>query len=1113
MARLALYLLGTPRIELAGTPVEVERRKTFALLAYLALTRQPHSREALAALLWPDAEQSRALGYLRTTLWNLNKSLGNAWFEIERDTIALHPTEDFCLDVTSFQQLSATSDPDNVTLWTQAAELVQGDFMAGFTLPDCPEFEEWLFFERESLRRDYAGVLERLVDCLTHQASYEAAIPFARRWLALDSLHEPAHRALMVLYQATGQHSAALRQYQQCQSILQDQLGIAPEPATTALYEEIQANRNPAPVPRARANPPPAPSPTVATPPKSNLPAQNTPFIGRASELAHISQLLLDPACRLLTVLGPGGIGKTRLAIQAASEVGQNTAIFESICYVPLAPLTSGEYFDLTLADALRIPISDESDLHPQLLAYFREKHMLLVLDNFEHLLEVASSLTDFLTVAPALKVLVTSRERLQLQEEWIFEIEGLRYPSNGNEHDLDTYEAVQLFIQSARRVRADFTPTAEEKSWIAQICQSVEGMPLGIELAAGWVQMLESHEIAQEINRSLDFLSATWRNLPPRHRSLRAVFESSWNRLSPAEQAILCKLSVFSGGFNREAAQMVAGATLPELMALVNKSLVRRNAAQAGHYEMHELLRQFVAEKLEADPTASDQAEIQHSLYFADLLQRLEPMLKGAKQIEALDAIENEFDNLRCAWQSAIHYRNPQAIRGLLAGLFPYYLMRGRLLERKELLNQAIHRLKDQRLSHEEKILLAQIRIIYALTLYSLRRFRDANYHYRKAIPLLHKLEHHEIALYFTAMSQINSWPVNNHEIAAHWADRARAIFEFYHDDWGIALALRTQGDVMHHQMRYDESATLYQQSLERSRRAGDRWGEGMAFWHLGDVAFTLGRYADAESLHQQAIASNELIGNREHASSLLSHLGWLQAIQGHHAEAIATFEQAVLRARQLGNQRALAHGMWGLAAIALAQGKPDEADRLTEESLEIYQTNVQHDSALAWMILNQRVEVALLRGNPDLAQEYVQKAFNIFDSMNDPWGRAHGIYFMGEIALARSDTTTAHRLLLDSIERTRACKSINLQLRHLTGIARWRAQTGDIEGAVELLAFALNHYACRHETKVWGHPLLEELSAELPPEVANAAIKRGQNLELDLLVAEILQDVDNSS
>ena len=374
-----------------------------------------------------------------------------------------------------------------------------------------------------------------------------------------------------------------------------------------------------------------------------NLPPQSTGFIGRTEELTQIANLLADPGCRLLTLVGAGGIGKTRLALQAAAQVPY---FLQGIYFVPLNSVGSIDLLPTAIANALQVSFYGAEAPRLQIIHYLQEKQLLLLLDNFEHLLEASDLLTDVLLTATKVKFLVTSRERLNVQEEWVLTLEGLLYPEDRMAAPLENYSAVQLFAQRARQVQPNFS-LSENAEAVRTICQQVEGNPLAIELAAPWLRAMSCRQIATQIAGSLDFLTTPLRNVQERHRSLRTVFEQSWNQLLPVERSVLMRLSVFRGGFDQEAAEQVAGASLILLAELTDKSLIRLNAG--GRYDLHELLRQYAAEKLlkagKGDTTAQ-----RHGGYFLKLAERADANTFGREQIAWFDRLEVEFDNLRAA-------------------------------------------------------------------------------------------------------------------------------------------------------------------------------------------------------------------------------------------------------------------------------------------------------------------------------------------------------------------------------------------------------------------------------------------------------------------------------
>jgi predicted ATPase len=516
--------------------------------------------------------------------------------------------------------------------------------------------------------------LVRLVRMQVAINDLDLAIDYARRWSNLDPINEEAHRELMQLYAWTGQRNAAIRQYQECQQILKRELNIEPEAATVELLERIQSGElqreqvlalSPEMYAR-RAALEAVELDSERWPPINNLPIPPTPFVGRHAELGEIAARLTDPSCRLITLLGPGGIGKTRLAIQAAQD--QCEHFRHGVCFVPLASTRSGQPILPVIVDALDLPISSgERNASEQLIDFLRSRQLLLVLDNFEHQIAEAPLVNQILQQAPGIKVLATSRVRLNLQGELVTEIPGLSFPDpeevesiSRDNGFIDKYCAAEFFLHAAQRARTNFTITHADYAAVARITQLVGGMPLGLELAASWVNVLAPDEIAAEIEQGLDFLESSMQDVPERQRSMRAVFDYSWKLMSAREQAIFPKLSVFRGGFAREAAKKVIGVSPRDLMGLVNKSLIQRSLD--GRFDLHPLLRQYAIEIL-------DELDICHAVhdahcaYFAAALQDLGESMIDRRQQQALSVLDADIDNAWAAWEWAVEHRQVERI------------------------------------------------------------------------------------------------------------------------------------------------------------------------------------------------------------------------------------------------------------------------------------------------------------------------------------------------------------------------------------------------------------------------------------------------------------------
>ncbi len=376
-----------------------------------------------------------------------------------------------------------------------------------------------------------------------------------------------------------------------------------------------------------------------------NLPLPRTSFVGRASELEAIDRLLEDPEVRLLTLVGPGGAGKTRLALEAAARRVDRYP--HGVHFVPLASVASPDLLAPALAESIQFVVDGAHSgfsAQDQLLDYLSERSTLLVLDNFEHLVEASAFLSDVVERAPQVELLATSRERLNVQSEWVFDVEGLGLAENGN----GSASAVRLFVERAKQVAPGFALDEAGYSQALRLCRLVDGMPLGIELAASWVSVLSCAEIADEIEGNIDFLATSMRDVPERHRSLRAAIDQSWRLLTDEQRSAFSRLSVFRGSFDRDAAVAVSGADLRLLSELVGKSLLRR--PDFGRFELHELLRQYAAEQLRLSPGDDADARERHARHYAAMLLERQAALMGPELAVARDELRGELDNLRAA-------------------------------------------------------------------------------------------------------------------------------------------------------------------------------------------------------------------------------------------------------------------------------------------------------------------------------------------------------------------------------------------------------------------------------------------------------------------------------
>jgi predicted ATPase/DNA-binding NarL/FixJ family response regulator len=613
-----------------------------------------------------------------------------------------------------------------------------------------------------------------------------------------------------------------------------------------------------------------------------------TSFIGRKAELGEIVHRLALPDCRLLTLVGPGGIGKTRLALEVARL--QSEPFADGTHFVPLQPLSSPDLIVPAMVDVLGITLDGELDARHQLLHYLATRQILLVLDNFEHLLDGVSTVSDALDHAPRVKILVTSRERLNLRGEWLYPVNGMAFPSDAGGGNLESYDAARLFIRSARRLRPDFAPE-NEANHICRICALLDGMPLALELAAAWVRFLPCSEIALEIQRGLDFLAGSARDTPPRHQSIRAVFEQSWHGLTGDERDVLMKLSVFRGGFTREAAVQVAGASLQSLSSMVDKSLLRH---RAGRYDLHELLRQYAEEKLREvnrDEAACDA----HSAYFAAYLQQRWKPLRTDAQAKILNDIEVEFENVRTAWNTMAERGKTSELSLSVYSLWLYCELRGRYFEAIDLLRRAEDALALTFTDNDVNRTVGQIKTRLGWFYVFIVRLEEARTLVEEGLTTLQRVGSPEdVALAYYSLSLIEAF-YGNADALRRCAEHQAEIAEQLGDDWLLAAALLPLANSALIAGNFEEAKPFVHRFCQFSKRCGDTHLQATSYHFSAYVANHERNYAESKHFSEQALLLFEAIGQASEISITYTHLGYLAVCMNEYLAAQAYYEQAL--------------------------------------------------------------------------------------------------------------------------------------------------------------------------------------------------------------------------
>lgn len=784
--------------------------------------------------------------------------------------------------------------------------------------------------------------------------------------------------------------------------------------------------------------------------PQHNLPVITAPLMGRDDELKEIIRLLTNPAYRLLTLHGPGGIGKTRLATQSAYRYLEEMQ--EDVYFVDLTAIDSVTLLIIAIADAIQFRFSGVESLETQLFHYLQNKHMLLVLDGFERLTSEADLLSRMLLSAFNLRLLVTSQSKLNLHGEWVMSLDGLPIPDTQDEATLQQSPAIKLFLHTSRRVKSNYAPDLPDLQVIGQICQSVEGLPLGIELAATWMSQLTPKEIAARIQSSFSFLASDRGDLPARHRSARSVFENAWQLLKDDEKQALLHLSVFRGGFTLEAARYVAHASLPTLNVLTDKSLLQRSPV-SGRFAMKDLLREFSDEKLFDATTGEMFAHMHHAHYYMHYLGQHYADLQGRRQVVALNEIDQEIGNIRTAWHWSVQQVDTTLINVALDALYTFYQLRGRQREGADVFAQATKILRNT--PGCDPLVLTRLLARQGASYRFIGRLEEAQTLLQESVVLARKQrQYSELAF---SLCQLGA-SLPDHSSARQYWEESLALAERVNDLMLVAEALNWLAFAHYQAGRTDEAVQMLERSLGTRRTLQDEHGLANILANLGVVYMHQGQYDQAQDLLNEAVQIHRKHNNLRGQANIYTNLGSIALSRQDYVNARQFGEKALVYHQEIGDQRGQGLVLGNLGEAALCEKDYDRASDLCEQSIALF-------TAMGLPITTfQR-----LRGFIDLAQNRYQAAWQAFKQtlQEDP----------------------APSLVLDV----------------LTGMATILIQQGQPRKAVALLAFAHGHQAGGQNVRDQANAQLAALSADFPVHEFEEIQKEGRQLTMETWLADL--------
>jgi len=1133
VANMRLALLGPVQITPEGQPAsDLPLGKPLAILGYLVAQRKPLPREHLADLFWQDLPSDRGRANLSWMLHRLTTMVPNC-LEASRHSVQFHRSEACWIDIDAVQAFTAEGDAQSLA---EAVALYRGEFLEGLSLDGCADFELWLVGERERWRQRAERALSALIAHHAEARACEDALRYARRLLELAPWREGTHRQVMRLLAEQGHRGAALAQYRACCRALEEELGVAPTPETEALRDRICVEAMPRPSRVA------APAPV-----RHNLPAQTTPFIGRRRDLEAVRQRLEDAGCRLLTLVGPGGCGKTRLALEAART--QIDRYGDGVFLVSLAPLSSPEGIVPAIAQSVGLAFHGSGEARQQLLDYGQGKHMLLLLDNLEHLPDGADLAVEILRVAPRIKLLATSRARLGLQAEHLYPLAGLPCPDPEDERsrDLRGHGAVQLFVDGARRAKPDFVLHHDQLAAVASICRLVEGMPLAILLAAAWVERHTPARIAVEIERNLDFLATGWRDLPERQRSMRAVYDHSCNLLSAQLRPVMRALSVFRGSFTREAALAVSGASADDLRALSDRSLLHRIGEE--RFELHQLLQQYASEELATEAQDLDRVQARHGRYYIALMTSMEAQLKGSAQRAAIEEMDAEIQNIVAAWRWTLSHTVEAStaaqltrISKAMGSLWLFYDIQGRIQEGERTFATAGQLLGEPR--GRDRAMAARAMARQARFSFRMGFCEEAQELCLRSLEAFRLLgARSEMAFCLSSLGQM-AYDLEEHREAEQHLQESLLIYREHGDRWGIAYALHHLGVAAYKLGKFAQAERYHRDALNVRRDTGERWGTAKSLKALGAVLHDLGdlpgarklyresyaicdelgdqrgmaaalnnqaalawgteAYDEAGQLLQEALRICEEIGDRKGISLALTNLGYVARLRKAFGEARTLYQRSLAASRDRGDRWGVALSLIDLGAVARELREYPEAKRCYYECIAICEeTDHLWGKALC---MNRLGRIACYEGLYEEAEQYYEDSLRMSQDIGDQRGIATSSSDLGDVARASGDLQACRRRLAKALSIATAAGTVPLIVDIAVRTAELLASTDSEQTALALATFAMHHFTDQKEAHARAQQLSSGVMPRLTEQFALTAQASGRSWDVDDVV-EVLR------
>jgi len=862
----------------SGELIELSSRKAEAIVIYLLFSEKTSvEREEMATLLWADMPESNALTNLRVTLANIKKQCGDLLL-VTRRRISIHPEAVIETDRTALEKTIKSTAANGLEkkelpleqarILAEKMALYRGDFLQGFFVRNAIAFEDWAAYERETLRRQMIDALQMLIHTFKKNHMLREGIAAANQLLFIDSFNDAAYQWLIELYALNGERDKALETYEKYYTFLAEEIGVEPTDEVVALAEAVRDGS------LAPEGPAVISLETSGLPVPNNIPMELSPFFGRRAELAQLRDYLHNPHLRLVTMIGQGGTGKTRLAIEAAR---QNLRQFpDGVWFVKLESVVSADLVLPEIYKVLGITYPQREKAQDELVAYMNGHHILMVLDNFEHLLDASAIISDVIRRTENSKVIVTSREMTGLPEETNMFLGGLEgnqdVTQKGQAFDEKLSDAGRMFVERARRMAPDFAPKAKDVLLIEAICELVAWLPLGIELAAGGVRTNTLQTLHDRIADDITYLESDHPELPERQRSLMSVFNTFWEQLAEDEQMMISRLSAFCGVVTQDAARQIAGVSVFFLSSLVSRGFLKRVGSYG--YRAHSMHRQYVRKKLKENEAEYIEISTKHRDYYFTMLERIVRSLRDSPQKGMLDELEEELCNLRLALQFTIERGEKQKALTFCELLMPFWKIRGYYQEGYHWLDQVFAMAGEANPVMESSALCAAAKLVSVL---------------------------------------------GDHATAEAYSRKSLQIATETGDKHGVARALNSLGASLAEKGDPKRAEEIYGESLEIYRNLRVQQAIAGTLVNLANMEIESGNADEASGMLEEAMKTFTLVGDSVGVTHVLLAQARIAVTKGKSDAVMEKTREALGKAWELSAREELMRG-YVLAAQAYA-------------------------------------------------------------------------------------------------------------------------------------------------------------------------------------------------